>query len=99
LEIIVDPSDEAHEYVSVSPSGSLTPWAVNVKIVADSIPMPCGDTETPVTTGGLFAVGVGVGVGLVVELLPPHAEIKTKTRTTQPRLHISVSAPEWKSCG
>jgi hypothetical protein len=44
-------------------------------------------------------VGVSVGVGLVVELLLPHADAKIRSRATQPRLNIGISAPEWMNYG
>ncbi len=34
-------------------------------------------------------------VGAVGVLLPPHAHAEIRSRTTQPRLNISISAPEW----
>jgi hypothetical protein len=46
-----------------------------------------------------WTVGVGVGVGLVVELLLPHADPKIRSRTTQPRLNIDISAPRGLSDG
>jgi hypothetical protein len=77
LETIEDPSEDVHEYASASPSGSLTPCAENVKIVADTMPVPKGETLTLVRIGGRLAAAVGV-VGV-----PPPQELRAMTITTR----------------
>ena len=88
------PSDEAHEYVKGSPSGSLTPCAVNVKIVAESTPIPVGETAREPMTGARLAVGVVVGVGVPE---PPQAAIhtdpaNTTTRAERPGPSIGIAS-------
>jgi hypothetical protein len=49
---------------------------------------------------GVGGVGEGAGVGegegdVAVLLTPLHADVNVRSRTTQPRLNIGISAPEW----